>query len=95
MRESIEKYVEQVKNVIREDHDAKQYFHGFEVTVEYGRKYAKVIVDRAAHSFVDMETGDIYKPAGWNGRAKHVRGSILSETNGKEALEASGCVRYL
>ena len=54
--------------------------------MEYGRKYIKIIQqdydtfqdrneyrDGSVHAFVDKETGQVYKPAGWKSPAKHVR----------------------
>ena len=54
--------------------------------IQKGKKFLKVIQqefdtfqdrneyrDGSVHAFIDKNTGDVYKPAGWNGRAKHVR----------------------
>ena len=44
--------------------------------IESGRKYYKIIMvnnQRSVHAFVDKKTGEVYKPAGWQGPAKHVR----------------------
>ena len=51
------------------------------VTVEWGRRYAKIIVidrSRSVHSFVDRTNGDILKAASWAAPAKHARGSVLA-----------------
>jgi len=53
------------------------------VTVEWGRRYAKIIVidrSRSVHSFVDRTNGDILKAATWAAPAKHARGSVLAAT---------------
>ena len=57
-----------------------------------GRKYIKIInrqyddmgsyathdyKDGSVHAFIDRKTGDVYKPAGWNKPAKHVRYNLL------------------
>jgi hypothetical protein len=48
-----------------------------------GPRYLRVIVTdaggvgRSAHSFIDRNTGDVYKPASWKGPAKGVRGNIF------------------
>ena len=47
--------------------------------VSFGRKYVKVIRDRSVYAFIEVETGDIYKPASWSAPAKHVRGNIYGE----------------
>lgn len=48
--------------------------------VEPGRKYVKLVMDkhgsRSVWAFVDKETGDILKPAGWKAPAKHARGNV-------------------
>lgn len=46
------------------------------VTVTRGRKYAKVTAGGSVYCFVEMASGDIFKPADRNRPAKHVRGNI-------------------
>ena len=54
--------------------------------IKPGKKYLKIITqefdtyndineyrDGSVHAFVDKQTGQIYKPAGWRAPAKHVR----------------------
>ena len=54
--------------------------------IREGRKYYKIVQvefdtfqnrneyrDSSVHSFVDKNTGDVYKPASWKAPAKHVR----------------------
>ena len=38
-----------------------------------GSKYYQQYRDSSVHSFVDKETGEVFKPASWNRPAKHVR----------------------
>ena len=39
-----------------------------------GKKYIKIIqVNGGVHAFIDKNTGEVYKPAGWRSPAKHVR----------------------
>ena len=56
--------------------------------IEKGRKYYKVCLrwkqvnrqfgdDISVHAFVDKNTGEVYKPAGWKKPAKHVRFCLL------------------
>ena len=62
---------------------------------ETGRKYFKVIRvetddnHRCVEAFIDRQTGDIYKPAGWNKPAKGVRYNLLDE----ESLQL--CFKHL
>ena len=48
--------------------------------IEEGRKYYKIVMvsnQRSVHAFVDKKTGDVYKPASWQGPAKYVRYNLL------------------
>lgn len=61
------------------------------ITIKAGKKYAKLIEekngrDTSVHSFVDLTTGDILKPASWKAPAKHARGNILNADGGAEAI---------
>ena len=61
-----------------------------------GRKYIKIVMqefddmgpspslkyrDGSVHAFVDKKTGDVYKPAGYNKPAKHVRYNLLERSD--------------
>ena len=68
--------------------------------VSYGKKYAKVINNymgqqRSVSAFIDLETGDVLKPASWSGPAPHARGNVFSEDQGMEAVDSSGYIKYL
>lgn len=39
----------------------------------------------SAYAFIDPENGDMYKPAGWRGPAKHVRANLLDFESAKRA----------
>ena len=45
-------------------------------------KYVRVIKGGAIYCFISLETGDIFKPAGYKAPAKGVRGNIFAEDNG-------------
>jgi len=78
--------------------------------VEFGGKFARVIAvnawgQRSAYAFVAMEDGankqlgswsqgDVFKPAGWKGPAKHARGNVLSHLGGLEYCGEHG-VAYM
>ena len=64
----------------------------YKFVVQKGRKYLKIIQQQfddmgpnptneyrngSVHAFIDRETGDVYKPAGWAKPAKHVRYNLL------------------
>lgn len=60
-----------------------------------GRKYAKVFnyeygKKRSIFAFVCKETGNIYKPAGYNAPAKGMRGNVMNEDGGMSAVNADG-----
>ncbi len=42
----------------------------------------RVVTDRSAYAFIDTTTGDVLKPDGWKGPAKHSRGNIFDDKNG-------------
>jgi len=67
--------------------------------VQSGRKYFKIIQqdydtfqdrneyrDGSVHAFVDKETGDVYKPAGWAKPAQHVRYNLLERSSREDCL---------
>lgn len=68
------------------------------ISVEYGRRYAKLITDnrgqRSVFCFVDMTNGDILKAEGWKKPAKHARGWLHEPSSWKDAITAYGG-RYL
>ena len=62
------------------DTDEEAYFQP--VTVMQGRKYLRVVTNngnsRSVYCFINRETGDILKAAGWASPAKGKRGSIFN-----------------
>jgi hypothetical protein len=50
---------------------------GIDFELIYGKKYLKLILvdgsSRSVHCFIDIKTGDVYKPASWRAPAKHIR----------------------
>ena len=50
-----------------------------------GAKYVRLCQTRngvdstSVHCFIELATGNVYKPAGWRGPAKHVRANIATE----------------
>jgi predicted dithiol-disulfide oxidoreductase (DUF899 family) len=97
--EALVNYVETVQKTVN-DYFAKHYDRLVPdlIAIEGGRKYVKISHtsnggegQKSVHSFVCVETGDIYKPSGWNSRAKHRRGSIYGKIN----LTPSGSIPYL
>jgi hypothetical protein len=68
--------------------------HGYAKTVNLQvhdmRKYTKLISDDSAYCFVEKETGDVFKAAGFKTPAKHARGNIYDEHNGLSMMGPHG-----
>lgn len=51
-----------------------------------GKRYIRIVKitygQSSAHAFIDKDTGDVLKPAGWKAPAKHRRGNIFDDQNG-------------
>jgi hypothetical protein len=75
--------------------------------IDEGNRYVKVFQRQitpdgvptnglSVFAFIDKETGDVLKPAGWKAPAKIPRGNLLSDHGGMEAVMADGMsIRYL
>ena len=75
----------------------------YKFVVKTGKKYYKIVQqeyetwekskyygqyrDGSVHAFVDKETGEVYKPAGWAKPAKHVRFDMRDEKQLKFLLD--------
>jgi len=74
------------------------------VIIGKGRKYIKLWNTEAhdggeatinrIHAFVEVSTGDIFKPANTKAPAKHARGNIYND-GGRASMDASGHIFYL
>lgn len=103
--EDFRAYAEGVKRTHFADNDYTFAVPTVEI-VKGGRKYIKLIAgendpvtgearpSRSVHSFVEVATGDIFKPASHSAPAKHARGNIY-RGNGADSLESAGHIRYL
>lgn len=67
-----------------------------------GKRYLKLAATeggdnppRYVTAFIDKQTGDVFKPAGWKAPAKHPRGNLFSPDGGLGALSPHGHVVYL
>ena len=74
--QKIEKWVWQLCRTLEQNYQLRYPNSNTSVTftMEFGRKYIKVIQDNTSvHAFIDRNTGEVYKPAGWKSPAKIVR----------------------
>ena len=60
-----------------------------------GRRFVKILkiegtTSKSVWAFVEIETGDIYKPATFAAPAKHPRGNINDASNGLDCVSAYG-----
>ena len=71
----------------------------YDFVCESGRKYYKIVMvnnQRSVHAFVDKKTGDVFKPAGWQGPAKYARFNLLDDNSYEECIHrASWAGGYL
>jgi hypothetical protein len=68
-------------------------------TVQKGRRFYKVVdshptdggplAGASVHAFVEIATGDVYKPAGWQAPAKHVRYRLMDDTSYTALIKAA------
>ena len=82
--QKIEKWVWQLCRTLEENYQLRYPNSNTSVTftMQFGRKYIKVIQDNSSvHAFINKETGDVFKPAGYNKPAKHVRYNLLDKSS--------------
>jgi hypothetical protein len=81
-REQIESYVSEWNEIYQDFYQKTCPSMNPSLVINWGRKYAKIVVTRpntpggSVHAFIEIATGDIFKPATWASPAKHARGNI-------------------
>ena len=75
----------------------------YKYVIQKGRKYLKIVQqqyddmgpnpsykyrDGSVHAFIDRETGDVYKPAGWAKPAKHVSCLLYTSPSPRDVEES-------
>ena len=78
-QQTVEENVYKLAEYIKADYNKYGYKSDFNVTISKGRKYFKIVTDNSVHAFVDVNNGDVYKPASYNKPAKHVRYNLLQD----------------
>lgn len=79
--QTVNEVIEQYLALLTKNSDSVYTF-----TLEAGKKYIKVVQERhsfgggrSVHSFVDKNTGDLYKAASWKAPAKIVRYNLFTD----------------
>lgn len=97
----INEFVAKLDAFVKESHKANGYaFPPSSIEMEPGKKFVKIVKrdysgSRYVHSFIDIESGDIYKAASWKAPAKHVRGNIFADDYGIGSAVSEYGARYL
>lgn len=98
----MEKYVEEFLKLCQARLDENYASSPFKhvISAVKGKKYYKVIVadiaqngekiSSYAHSFIDAQTGDLFKAANFKAPAKGIRSNITSEDFGMSGILLSG-----
>jgi hypothetical protein len=53
-----------------------------EYQIQTGKKYARIVMNdggRSVHAFVNLNNGDVYKPASWQAPVKDARYNLMLE----------------
>lgn len=77
-QQDVEERVYKLAEYIKADYNKYGYKSDYNVTIKKGKKYFKVITENSVHCFVDINNGDVFKPASWNKPAAIVRYNLLT-----------------
>jgi len=87
---SIEEFETQLVNQLTEHYNQYNYVSVPEIKINKGNKFYKVIVGSSVwgfiaripfvHKGIQLQKGDLMKPAGWSAAAKHPRGNVIQGT---------------
>ena len=73
---------------LQEDYNTKSTADRVVFDIKEGRKYYKIVeVQGGVHAFVDIKSGDVFKPASWNKPARHVRYNLLDDNSFNECIQ--------
>jgi len=83
---ALNEWLKKAQAIIDDNHERSKYnFEPDKLELMEGRRYFRVVrvgvnnLHRSAYCFVDRTNGDVLKPAGWKGPAKHARGNIFTD----------------
>ncbi|MEC9436185.1 MAG: hypothetical protein VYD94_02515 [Thermoproteota archaeon] len=74
----VEENVYKLAGYVEDNYKQTGYSSAFDVKVTKGRKYYKITTDNSVHAFIDIHTGDVFKPASYNKPAAIVRYNLLN-----------------
>ncbi len=80
---AMDAFLDNVQALINKDYENNKYTNAPILTLEYGRKFVRVVKQdktggRSVHCFIDVATGDVYKAASYKQVAEGIRGNILA-----------------
>lgn len=77
-QQTVEENVYKLAGYVENNYKQTGYKSDFDVKVKKGRKYYKITTDNSVHAFIDIHTGDVFKPASYNKPAAIVRYNLLN-----------------
>lgn len=94
-RAQIEQFLDDARQIVRAYY-ARQYPTVAlpAMSLRFGRRYVKVVIDHgdgaSVWAFIDLENGDILKPASWRAPARHARGNLDDPNRGLSRITPFG-----
>ncbi len=83
---AVDGYARRVQQVAQEAYDFQEPADRPVIEVQTLRKYYRLVMaydggrgQRSVHSFVDKQTGAVYKPASWNAPTKDPRYNVVTD----------------
>jgi len=74
IQNNVLKWTKELCDTLQKDYDNKSTARNYTFEITTGRKYHKIVEKRGGvHAFINRKTGEVYKPAGYNKPAPHVR----------------------
>lgn len=100
----VQMYAEAIQEAEGRRAERFEYQQPSMVTVEYGRRFARIVEDngtqRFVHAFVDLTNGDVVKAAGWKAPQRGVNGlavrfNLLDDESRENCFARCGSYGYL
>lgn len=103
-RKYVEMYADAIQAAEARRAEHYKYTKPDMVTVEYGRRFARMVTDngtqRSVHAFVDLTNGDVIKAAGWKAPQRGVNGlavryNLIDDASREDCFDNCGNYGYL